>query len=305
MSGGSNASPSYQPSNQAGADQSYQNFINDLGTLQGQQASNTSNLASAATAVQNNPYYSTAIQGAQQVAQQSQGVAAGQQAAAQNLYGLAGMAQPMATQINQTAFDPQSALYNQQYQQNQDQTNATNAMNGVAGSPFGAGLSAQSGQNFNLNWQNQQLGRQTQGAGAVAGLTSAAAGADQTGANLASQGLTTLAQGSALPSNTYLTQQNANIAALNALSGGYATEAGIEGAGVSADQGYLGLGQSATSISNQATQQNNAQSNAMWSGLLQAGGLAADIFAPGVGTAAASALSSGLSSDAFTAAAAG
>jgi len=284
MSGGGSKAPSpYQPSNQAGADQSYQNFINDLGTLQGQQATNTSSLASAATAVQNNPYYTTAIQGANQVAQQAPGVAAGQQGAAQNLYGLAGMAQPMATQINQTAFDPQAALYNQQYQQNQDQTNAVNAMNGVAGSPFGAGLSAQSGQNFNLNWQNQQLARQTQGASAVAGLTSAASGADTSAGNLANQGLTTLAQGMALPSNTYLAQQNANIAALNALSGGYSTEAVIDSAGVSADSSYLGLGQSATAGADQATQINNAQSNAMWSGLLQAGGLAADIFGGGVG----------------------
>ena len=30
--------------------------------------------------------------------------------------------------------------YNQQYQQNQDQTNVNNAMNGVAGTPYGAGL---------------------------------------------------------------------------------------------------------------------------------------------------------------------
>jgi hypothetical protein len=288
MSGGGSKAPSgYQPANQAGADQSYQAFINDLGTLQGQQSGVDTQLQQIATSVQNNPYYATAIQGANQVAGMAPGVAAGQQGAAQNLYGLAGMAQPMATQINQTAFDPQAALYNQQYQQNQDQSNAVNAMNGVAGSPFGAGLTQQSGQNFNLNWQNQQLGRQTAGAGAVAGLTGAAAGADTAGANLASQGLTTLAQGSALPSNTYLTQQNANIAALQALSGGYTTQAGIEGEGVSADQGYLGLGQSATANAQNATKINNAQSNAMWSGLLQAGGLAADIFAPGAGTALA------------------
>lgn len=279
MGGSSKAPTGYQPTNQAGADQSYQTFINDLGTLQGQQGQVSSDLQQQATAVQNNPYYSTAINGANSVAQQSAPVGQGQIAAGQGLLNLGGMAQPLATQIAQTAFDPQAALYNQQYQQNQQQTNAVNAQNGVAGSPFGAGLSALSGQNFNTNWQNNQLGRQTAGTGAIGQLGSFASGVDTAGSGLENAGLTTQAQGSALPSNTYLTQENANIAALQALSQGYATQAGEAVQGAGSSQNYLATGQSATSVNQAGVAQNNAQANAAWSGLLSAGGLAADIFA--------------------------
>lgn len=74
-----------------------------------------------------------------------------------------GTTQPLinaANQVLQTGFDPQSALYNQQYQQQLDQQNAISAQNGVGGSPYAAGITGQAGQNFNINWQNQQLGRQ-------------------------------------------------------------------------------------------------------------------------------------------------
>ena len=219
-------------------------------------------------------------------------VGQGQIAAGQQLLNLGGMAQPLATQISQTAFDPQSALYNQQYQQNQQQVNAVNAQNGVAGSPFGAGLAQQSGQNFNLNWQNNQLARQAQGAGAISTLGSFASGVDQVGGALGSQGLTTQAQGSALPSNTYLTQENANIAALQALAAGYTGQAATDTAGAGAAQGYLQTGQDATGLNQNAAQQNNAQANAAWSGLLQAGGLAADIFGGPIGGAISGVLNS-------------
>jgi hypothetical protein len=90
-----------------------------------------------------------------------------------------GTTQPLingANQVLQTGFDPQSALYNQQFQQQQDQQNAAAAMNGVAGSPYAAGLSNQANQNFNTNWQNQQLGRQTQALGAAGTADATAAG---------------------------------------------------------------------------------------------------------------------------------
>lgn len=279
MSGGSSAPTPYQPTNQAGADQSYQSFINDLGTLQGNQSTVNTNLANQATAVQNNPYYSTAQAGANSVAQQSQGVGQNQISTGQGLTNLGGMAQPLATQIAQSAFDPQQTLYNQGYQQNLDQQNAINSMNGVSGSPYAAGVTGQSAQNFNTNWQNQQLSREATGAGAISQLGSFASGVGTSGSNLQNAGLTTQAQGSALPSNTYLTQENANIAALQALLQGYASQTGNATAGAAASQGYLATGQSATSGAQAAVSQNNAQANAAWSGLLSAGGLAADVFA--------------------------
>lgn len=79
-------------------------------------------------------------------------------------------------QTLQTGFDPQSALYNRSYQQNLDQQNAINAMNGVSGSPYAAGVTGDSVRNFNIDWQNQQLGRQIQALGAYDSAASTAAG---------------------------------------------------------------------------------------------------------------------------------
>jgi hypothetical protein len=62
-----------------------------------------------------------------------------------------------------TAFDPQKALYNQLAQNNSDQTNVAEAQRGVTMSPYGAGVANQSRQNFDINWQNNQLQRQTEG----------------------------------------------------------------------------------------------------------------------------------------------
>lgn len=65
-----------------------------------------------------------------------------------------------------TAYDPQRDLYNRSYQQMLEQTNAINAQNGVSGSPFAAGIGAQNSGNFNIDWDNAQLGRQVQALGA-------------------------------------------------------------------------------------------------------------------------------------------
>jgi hypothetical protein len=66
-------------------------------------------------------------------------------------------------QVYNTAFDPQSALYNRTVQQLQDQTGATNSMYGLGSSAAGAGVANQALGNFNIDWQNQQLQRQLAG----------------------------------------------------------------------------------------------------------------------------------------------
>jgi hypothetical protein len=88
---------------------------------------------------------------------------------------------PGVGQIMSTAFDPQQALFAQMYQQQQDQSNVTNAQNGVAGTPYGAGLVNQNNQNFDINWQNQQLQRQATGASAAGTLLGAAGQGATTG----------------------------------------------------------------------------------------------------------------------------
>lgn len=86
---------------------------------------------------------------------------------------------PWVQQILQTGFDPQKQQYMQMFQQQQDQGNAALAQQGLAGTPYGAGIAQQGNQNFDINWQNQQLGRQNQalqGAGAGLGAAGSAIG---------------------------------------------------------------------------------------------------------------------------------
>jgi hypothetical protein len=83
---------------------------------------------------------------------------------------LAGQIPGMANQIWQAAADPQQAQYNQLAQQQGAQSNAANAAAGVSGTPYGASLTNQALQNLALNWQNQQLGRMTQGGQAAGNL---------------------------------------------------------------------------------------------------------------------------------------
>lgn len=79
----------------------------------------------------------------------------------------AGQVSPYASQVAQTAFDPQQQLYNRTLQQVQDQTRVGEAARGINMTPYGAGLENDQLRNFNIDWQNNQLGRQTQGMGAL------------------------------------------------------------------------------------------------------------------------------------------
>jgi hypothetical protein len=90
---------------------------------------------------------------------------------------------PYVGQALQAGFDPQNQLYNQLFGQQQQQNLASQAMAGVGGSPYGAGLTAQGNQNFDINWQNQQLARQAQGAQTAEGLSSTAMGDLTSGIN--------------------------------------------------------------------------------------------------------------------------
>jgi hypothetical protein len=139
-------------------------------------------------ATADNPLYPQAMTGA------AQGAAYGQ--------GGAGQMYNAGTGIMQSAFDPQSALFNRQRQQLTDQSAAANAMSGLGNSPYGASTTSNALGNFGINWENQQLGRQTAGAQA---------------ADPQFTGATSLAASSAaLPSQTYLSQINSVLSALGA-----------------------------------------------------------------------------------------
>lgn len=155
--------------------------------------------------------------------------------AANNLFGASSAVLPEVQNILNTGFDPQNALYNRTQQQVLDQSNAINSMNGIAGTPYGAGVTGGTMSNFNIDWQNNQLSRQLQalqGAGSAVSTGASAAGA---GANLAN-----------MPVNTQLGQ-------LGSLQG-------IYGGQYSPLQSYLNLGQGASGLAlegqNQAFGQN-------------------------------------------------
>lgn len=277
MSSPQQAPTPYQPANQPGADSAFQAGAGQLATagsnLYGSTAPQLSQITSN---IQNNPYYSQALQGAQAAAgtatntvapsqfagaaadtalgaQAGAGGTAGYNAAMGLLPATTGgaayapniLASLSAGGVNtynqdqtalqnlsttglqagnavlQTGFDPQNALYDRSFQQQQDQTNAANAMNGVAGSPFAAGLDTQANQNFNIDWQNNQLNRQIQALGAYDSAASTYAGN--------TEGLTS---GSI---NNLATGVGAGVSGYNAMTSGAANNAStLIGAGTGA-----------------------------------------------------------------------
>lgn len=151
-----------------------------------------------------------------------------------NLQGAAG-------NVLNTAFDPQNALYDRMFQQQQDQTNVTNAMYGVQSSPYGAGVADQANRNFNIDWQNQQLGRQIAGLGAAGTAYGQAA---PMGLAAESQ----MAQEAALPFATTAAGAGANTQAIG--QGVQQTGAAFQPQIQDLLQ-YLGWGTGATSVYNQ------------------------------------------------------
>jgi hypothetical protein len=91
---------------------------------------------------------------------------------------------PDIAQMLTTSMDPQQALYNQTLQTTLDQTRSGEAARGLANTPIGQQGEASALQNFNIDWQNQQLQRQLAGiegaTGAYGGLIGAGAKAAET-----------------------------------------------------------------------------------------------------------------------------
>jgi hypothetical protein len=160
-SGGSGGQSYYVPTGLPYADQTWQGLLgSELGQYQNTNV-NQYGLQSLYNGLNANSQYGGAYQNAANTAGgqygqlgQQLGTASGQEFGAAN-------------QIYQQAFDPQNALYNQQVQQLQDQTGATNSMYGLGSSAAGAGVANQAMSNFNIDWQNNQLSRETQGLSAM------------------------------------------------------------------------------------------------------------------------------------------
>lgn len=278
LSGGTGSSASgangtvptgYQPTWQAGADQQYQNLIQ---SLYGSASSLPQQVTGPAQGYVNNiganPYAGQSQDWAQALAGLGAGVSQGQSGASQNLYGMAGNAaaqapgvlanaQGYAGQVMNTAFDPQNKLHDYMSQQTMDRTNAINAMNGVAGTPYGAGLAGDASRNYEMDWQNNLLNRQATGSQAYNGLMSTGLngynGLMGLSSNLYGQGsgLGTSAIGSlagtgGVPYANYLQQQQDALGGLGSLSQLYTNSMAPSNSLLTSLQNYMNTGANAT-----------------------------------------------------------
>ena len=147
----------------------------------------------------NNPYSGQAVQGAVAGGQAMQGQGYQNLSMANQFAGLPSQLAPAIQATYNTAYDPQRALYAQESQSNMDRTNAGLAQSGLSYTPWGAGVSNQSGQTFDTNWLATQLGRQQQGADTISSLYGTSAGAANTAANLGSTGANQISGGAMMP----------------------------------------------------------------------------------------------------------
>lgn len=93
---------------------------------------------------------------------------------AANDFGQQQALQQAGQSVYQLGMDPQHALYNRTQQQITDQSAASNSMYGLGSSGQGAALQNQANENFNIDWQNQQLSRASQGLQAMDSANQAA-----------------------------------------------------------------------------------------------------------------------------------
>lgn len=203
-----------------------------------------SGVTNATQAAANNPYGGLALQGANTASNYGTGTLAPQQVSgAAALNGLGGQFMPYVGQALTAGFDPRNALYARQYQQMLDQTNVINSQNGVAGSPYAAGLATQASQNFNLDWLDRALGRQATAANTASTLGGASTAAYNAGNSLGKDAFNTYNTAGALPAQTY---QGLAGNALNAYTQGGAAAGNVLGplqTYLGDLSTYLGLGQ--------------------------------------------------------------
>jgi hypothetical protein len=265
--------PTYQPPNQA---QAAQGFFGGVSALQPSAQAYSSyampQIQQAVQGVVNNPYAAPQQAGVNAASQYATGTLAPQlQQGATSLAGLGQLGAGFAPQALSAGFDPQNALYNRTQQQVSDQSNATNAMYGLSASPYGAGVANKSLSDFNIDWQNQQLGRQATAANTAGQLTNLANAGYGGAGQLGTQAFQTGVSGATQPYSTYAGNLMNNISALG--QGGTAGAAAQSPAQTFINDfaTYLGIGQNAAANQNQANQaryQNQlAGQQAAWGGL--------------------------------------
>ena len=168
---------------------------------------------------------------------------------------------PYSTNLLNSGFDPQSALYNRTVQQLQDQTRAGLEARGLSMSPYGAGVEGQTMGNFNIDWQNNQLQRQLAAAQGAGGLVGAGGGAMTTGANLGTGGISQMNFGGNLPYQTFGGIAGDQLSGLNALSGAGMAATQIPQTSIQDYLSYIGAGNQASGVANDMARTALARAN--------------------------------------------
>lgn len=202
----------------------------------------------------NNPYAPQFQQGAGVAGQMGQQGAqsAFQQGQTQTGYG--NSLAPYAGQIMNTAFDPQNALYARTLQQLQDQTRAGESARGIAMTPYGAGVEGNTLSNFNIDWANQQLARQAQGAGAASGLIGQAGTQIDKGQALMNTAPGLYGQASGMPYQAAQTIGQGQQGAISNLFQGGGQAQNLANLPIQDYLAYLGAGNQAGQVANQGGQ---------------------------------------------------
>lgn len=254
----------YQYQNQGGADSNAFNTTNQLSNYN-VPAQLLPQYQSIAQSSVNNPYAAMYQGGAGAAGNMGMQAGANAYGAGGSVMGSALDTLPDVQGLLSLGFDPQNALYARGLQQTQDQTRAAEGARGIATTPYGAGVENDATRNFNIDWQNQQLSRAAQGAGAAGNLLGAAGSGINTGSALQGAGAQTYLQGAGTPYNTF---QGINANALNTL--GQTGAFGASAAAIPQQQiqdylSYLSGGAQQQGANNQtanlALQQNNQSFN--------------------------------------------
>lgn len=192
-----------------------------------------------------NPYGAQATAGAQTGSGYGMDAAARGAGDSASLSGFSSSLIPYASQIGQTAFDPQNALYARSLAETQAQQRAGQSARGVAMSPYGASLENKALSDFNIDWQNQQLDRQTQGASAMGGLLGNVGSGYGQALQLGQNASQLAGQAGAMPYDAYQAQGQNQLGWLNALSGAGTQAAQIPQQQIANYGSYIGMGNAA------------------------------------------------------------
>lgn len=205
--------PVFMPGGAGKADQALQGGISQLSTSTVPWAQQTTDQLYA------NPGAGGMQAGATTAGQMGQAAGTQQFLQGNNLVSTGNSVVPYAYSALNAGFDPQSAMYNQAFQQNTDQTRALLEARGIDSTPYGAGVEADSNRKFNTDWQFNQLARQGQGAQTANSLFNTQTGDVLQGANLSGQAPGTYYAGASLPYNANQTIGTNQLGALSSLQG--------------------------------------------------------------------------------------